>query len=189
MSVKNSKDTIGNLTRDLLACSAVPQSTGPLPQNYNSTWGSPECHWINTSCKCFAAFLDRSTDGSRCSALLTIVPADEGCAKCGTRSQEAHLICNAAHKIISETRKWNIWNSTNDSIARFLSKLLFRITLYHWQYNTLFITKCKWELHLITKVIIALLDFVAYRLRSRTVKWRLNVSTWKQTRCLEEIPS
>jgi hypothetical protein len=31
MSVKNSKDTIGNQTRDLLACSAVPQPTVPLP--------------------------------------------------------------------------------------------------------------------------------------------------------------
>ena len=32
--------------------------------------------------------------------------------------------------------------------------------------NILFITKCKWELHLIKKVIIALLGFVAYMLRA-----------------------
>ena len=30
-SMKNSNDTIGNRTRDLLACSAVPQTTAPLP--------------------------------------------------------------------------------------------------------------------------------------------------------------
>ena len=29
MSMKNSNDTIGNGTRDLLACSAVPQPTAP----------------------------------------------------------------------------------------------------------------------------------------------------------------
>ena len=29
MSMKNSNDTIGNRTRDLLACSAVPQPTAP----------------------------------------------------------------------------------------------------------------------------------------------------------------
>ena len=29
MSMKNSNDTIGNQTRDLRACSAVPQPTGP----------------------------------------------------------------------------------------------------------------------------------------------------------------
>jgi hypothetical protein len=29
MSMKNSNDTIGNRTRDLPACSAVPQSTAP----------------------------------------------------------------------------------------------------------------------------------------------------------------
>jgi hypothetical protein len=29
MSMKNSKDTIGNRTRDLPACSAVPQPTAP----------------------------------------------------------------------------------------------------------------------------------------------------------------
>jgi hypothetical protein len=31
MSLKNSNDTIGNRTRDISACSAVPQPTGPLP--------------------------------------------------------------------------------------------------------------------------------------------------------------
>jgi len=30
MSMKNSSDTIGNRTRDLLACSAAPQPTAPL---------------------------------------------------------------------------------------------------------------------------------------------------------------
>jgi len=30
MSMKNSSDTIGNRTRDLLACGAVPQPTAPL---------------------------------------------------------------------------------------------------------------------------------------------------------------
>jgi hypothetical protein len=30
MSMKNSNDTIGNQTRDLPACSAVPQPTAPL---------------------------------------------------------------------------------------------------------------------------------------------------------------
>ena len=30
MSMKNSSDTIGNRTRDLSACSAVPQPTAPL---------------------------------------------------------------------------------------------------------------------------------------------------------------
>ena len=29
MSMKNSNDTIGNRTRDLLACNAVPQPTAP----------------------------------------------------------------------------------------------------------------------------------------------------------------
>jgi hypothetical protein len=29
MSMKNSNDTIGNRTRDLLACSAMPQTTAP----------------------------------------------------------------------------------------------------------------------------------------------------------------
>ena len=33
MSMKNSKDVIGNRTRDLLACSAVPQPTAPLHAN------------------------------------------------------------------------------------------------------------------------------------------------------------
>ena len=32
--MKNSNDTIGNRTRDLLACSAVPQPTGPLCDPY-----------------------------------------------------------------------------------------------------------------------------------------------------------
>jgi hypothetical protein len=31
MSMKNSSDTIGNQTRDLQACSAVPQPNAPLP--------------------------------------------------------------------------------------------------------------------------------------------------------------
>jgi hypothetical protein len=41
MSMKNSKDTIGNRTRDLPACSAVPQPTAPLhaPQNWNTIGG------------------------------------------------------------------------------------------------------------------------------------------------------
>ena len=34
MSVKNSSDTIGNRTRDLLTCSAVPQTTA-LRRDYN----------------------------------------------------------------------------------------------------------------------------------------------------------
>jgi len=37
MSIKNSNDTIGNRTRDLPACSAVPQPTAPpaaCPHNY-----------------------------------------------------------------------------------------------------------------------------------------------------------
>jgi hypothetical protein len=33
MSIKNSNDTIGNRTRDLPACSAVPQPTAP-PRNF-----------------------------------------------------------------------------------------------------------------------------------------------------------
>ena len=130
----------------------------------------PKRHWINTSCKYFVTFLDRNTDRNRCSAHLTTVHSDQGCAKCGPRPQEAHLICNAAHKIISDTRNWNIRNLKNDRNSRFLSKLLFRIMLCYWQYNALFITKCKLELHLIKKVIIALLDFEAYRLRSRNCK-------------------
>jgi len=37
MSMKNSKDNIGNQTRDLPACRAVPQPTAPLrvPQSLN----------------------------------------------------------------------------------------------------------------------------------------------------------
>jgi hypothetical protein len=31
MLMKNSKDTIGNRSHDLSACSAVPQTTAPLP--------------------------------------------------------------------------------------------------------------------------------------------------------------
>jgi hypothetical protein len=39
MSIKNSNDTIGNQTRDLPACSAVPQPTAPLraPNNLFTT--------------------------------------------------------------------------------------------------------------------------------------------------------
>jgi hypothetical protein len=33
MSMKNSCDTIGNRTRDLPACGAVPQPTAPTPIN------------------------------------------------------------------------------------------------------------------------------------------------------------
>jgi hypothetical protein len=121
----------------------------------------PKRHWIKTSRKCFVTFLDLNTDGSRCSTPLTTVSSDKECAKSGQRSQEANLICNAAYKIISETRNLNIRNSTNDCIARFHSKLLLRIILYYWQYNTLFLTKCKGELHL-KKLIIALLDFVDF---------------------------
>ena len=33
MSMQNSIDTIGNGTRDLPACSAVPQPTAPLPNH------------------------------------------------------------------------------------------------------------------------------------------------------------
>jgi hypothetical protein len=35
MSMNNSNDTIGNRTRDITACSAVPQPTGSLPQQIN----------------------------------------------------------------------------------------------------------------------------------------------------------
>jgi hypothetical protein len=34
MPMKNSNDTIGNRTRDLPACSAVPQPTAPLRAPY-----------------------------------------------------------------------------------------------------------------------------------------------------------
>ena len=39
MSIKNSNDTIGNRTRDLPACSAVPQPTAPprAPRYYVSS--------------------------------------------------------------------------------------------------------------------------------------------------------
>jgi len=41
MSMKNSNDTIGNRTRDLLACSAVPQPTVPphAPEHKKKGWG------------------------------------------------------------------------------------------------------------------------------------------------------
>ena len=35
MSMKNSNDTIGNQTRDLLTCSAVPQPTAPPHTHIN----------------------------------------------------------------------------------------------------------------------------------------------------------
>ena len=38
MSMKNSNDTIGNRTRDLPACSAVPQPTAPPRAPYSSTY-------------------------------------------------------------------------------------------------------------------------------------------------------
>ena len=44
MSMKNSNDTIGNRTRDLPACSAVPQPTAPLgaPINVSKHVKSPK---------------------------------------------------------------------------------------------------------------------------------------------------
>ena len=42
MSMKNSNDTIGNQTRDLLACSAVPQPTAP-PAACSRVW----LRWTN----------------------------------------------------------------------------------------------------------------------------------------------
>ena len=43
MSMKNSNDTIGNRTRDLLTCSAVPQATAPPRSHRYST--SKEIHF------------------------------------------------------------------------------------------------------------------------------------------------
>ena len=41
MSMKNSNDTIGNRTRDLLTCSAVPQPTAP-PRSPHKGWTTAE---------------------------------------------------------------------------------------------------------------------------------------------------
>ena len=42
MSMKNSNETIGNRTRDLLTCSAVPQPTAP-PRSPMNMWVSEKC--------------------------------------------------------------------------------------------------------------------------------------------------
>jgi len=51
MSMKNSSDTIGNRTRDLPACSAVPQPTAPPRAPYNTVWcnNQEKYHWTTTA--------------------------------------------------------------------------------------------------------------------------------------------
>jgi hypothetical protein len=61
--MKNSNDTIGDRTRDLPACSAVPQPTA-LPRVPFKHWNDIEiaCRSTDVLCQCFAAGLSKLGD-------------------------------------------------------------------------------------------------------------------------------
>jgi len=53
MSMKKSSDTIGNRTRDLPACSEVPQPTAPAAAHLLRSWVRiPPGAWIFVCCEC-----------------------------------------------------------------------------------------------------------------------------------------
>ena len=67
MLMKNSSDTIGNWTRDLLACSAVPQPTA-LPHTPSTENGGQKLHLEYSSTELFD--LDTKTEKTCCGILI-----------------------------------------------------------------------------------------------------------------------
>jgi hypothetical protein len=55
--------------------------------------------------------------------------------------------CSSVRDRISDTRNTNVWNSTNNNFVSISTIILFRNTLYYWQYNTLFVQKYKQKFH------------------------------------------
>ena len=93
--------------------------------------------------------------------------------------------CSEADDLISETRIKNISNSANSYFISIHINVLFRISYYcissttHFSFHD---TGGSWPR---IRVSTTLLGFVGYMLKSRKVKWRLNVGTWQQNRHLE----
>ena len=50
---------------------------------------------------------------------------------------------NAAHDLISPTRKKKTWNSTHNRFIRIHTTILFTYTLYYWQHNIHFVPRYK----------------------------------------------
>jgi hypothetical protein len=145
MSMKNSNDIIGNRTRNLLACCAVPQSTAPPGAPISNLYRLKFCI-IHISCN-YIIFTKNQTQTFAQYSILFAVRSPTCFGQIywpSSRSHEMPLSWNVTAydslRMDNETWRKHIGNQTKNKIVLiFVNKpshfRLFSITKHVWKHN------------------------------------------------------